>query len=671
VLATNTSGLSIESLAQSLPWELKARFLGIHFFNPPRYMRLVEFIPNTHTHKLLLEQLEEFFVVRLGKGVVYAKDTPNFIGNRIGVFSVLSILRHADNFRLAPDKVDALTGLVIGRPKSATCRTMDIVGLDVMRHVVQTMQKDLKEDPWHSYFQLPAWVEELINRGSLGQKSCSGIYEKVSGNIQVFDASSKQYRPIHPKLNATIAEIVKLPWALKLKRLYESAEDEAQFLWCCFRDLFHYSAYHLREIADSTRDVDLTMRWGYGWNHGPFEIWQQAGVSWVKDTLNQEIMQGKTVNAQLPAWLSTIHDNGFYTDKGAFGPSASTYIPRSKQSFYQRQLSHERFPGEAPLTGRTIFENDGVVMWTIDDKFAIVSFKSKKNSISHAVLEGIHESLERAEKEYQALIIWQRQEPNFSVGANLQEILQAAKTRKFETINALIQDFQHVASKLKFSEIPIVAAIEGLCLGGGTEFALHAYRRVAHFESYIGLPEAGIGLIPAGGGCKEMLLRANQRTLASQNLIALEKIFFHIAKSEISSNAKEARMMWYLDPADSIVMNAHEVLYEALRIAQSVSGPNYQPPIPAKITVAGKEALANLQAILINLREGNFISDHDLRVGNLLAKVCCGGVVDTNSVVDEKWLLDLERNVFMELVESELSLLRIEHILSTGKPLRN
>lgn len=672
VFATNTSGLSITELAKTLPENLQPRFLGVHFFNPPRYMKLVECIPHSNTSLKLMEKLEEFLVVRLGKGVIYAKDTPNFIGNRVGVFSMLSVLHHAEQFGLTPDVVDALTGPVIGRPKSATFRTMDIVGLDTMRHVVATMQDSLKEDPWASFFKLPQWFDELVNKGALGQKSGKGIYKKEGNKILVFDVKENHYRPSHPKAHPGVLDILKKPLDEQMSALKAYDHPQAQFLWACFRDCFHYCAYHLNTIAQNTRDVDLAMRWGYGWATGPFETWQQAGFEKVKQLIEQDIKDQKTMaSVALPDWLNSLKQEAFFNQTGAYSPHADHFEPRSGLTFYQRQLARERFPGEQELQGQIIFENDGLICWTLEGQHAIVSFKTKKNSISQTVLEGMLEAIERAEHEYDSLILWQKNGSDFSVGANLKEILEAIKSKNYNQIDQMIQCFHNVASRLKYASIPTISAISGLCLGGGNEFALHTTKRVVALESYIGLPEVAIGVIPAGGGCKELALRAYQAANSAFDLKPLETIFQCVAKAQVSTSAKEAQKLGYLKPSDRIVMNSQEVLFEALKEANALSGPNYAAQLPAKIAVAGKTAFANFQAMLVNMREGHFISDHDYLVGTLLAEVFAGGQVDEGSLVGEQWLFDLEKAAFMQLIETELTAKRIEHTLTTGKPLRN
>ncbi|MEO7251807.1 MAG: 3-hydroxyacyl-CoA dehydrogenase family protein, partial [Arenimonas sp.] len=383
VLASNTSGLSINSLAEVLDKSLHQRFCGVHFFNPPRYMHLAELIPCASTDTAVLEGLESFLVTTLGKGVVYAKDTPNFIGNRIGVFSILSTLHHTAAFGLGFDEVDALTGPLLGRPKSATYRTSDVVGLDTMAHVIKTMADTLPDDPWHSYFKAPEWLQALIAKGALGQKTGAGIFQKRGKDIFVLDLKAQDYRPAAGEAAPEVVEILKIrnP-ADKFARLRASAHPQAQFLWAAFRDLFHYSAFHLESIADTARDVDLALRWGYGWSLGPFETWQAAGWQQVAAWIGEDIAAGKTMaNAPLPAWAldgrQAVHEAG-----GSFSPARGALVPRSGNPVYKRQRFPDPVLGEIFPPGETVFETDAVRMWHDGDGIAVLGFKTKMNTIS-------------------------------------------------------------------------------------------------------------------------------------------------------------------------------------------------------------------------------------------------------------------------------------------------
>jgi len=394
IVASNTSGLSINTLAEALPETLRTRFCGVHFFNPPRYMHLVELIPQRATDPAVLDALEGFLVTALGKGVVRAKDTPNFIGNRIGVFSILATMHHTQQFGLGFDTVDALTGPAIGRPKSATYRTADVVGLDTMEHVIKTMADTLPDDPWHGYFKSPAWLEALIAQGALGQKTGAGFYRKAGKDIVVLDLASKDYRPSQQKPSDALAAIlaIKDP-AERFAKLRASQEPQAQFLWAVFRDLFHYTAYHLADIAETARDVDFAIRWGYGWKLGPFETWQAAGWQQIATWINADIAAGKTMSkAPLPAWV-TDGRSGVHGSDGSFAPRSGAHLARSTHPVYQRQIYPDALLGERFDQGQTLWENAGVRLWTLGDDLGIVSFKTKMHTVNDAVLDGVQESV--------------------------------------------------------------------------------------------------------------------------------------------------------------------------------------------------------------------------------------------------------------------------------------
>lgn len=672
IFATNTSGLNIEKLAQELPQHLQTQFCGVHFFNPPRYMKLVEIIPHPKTDVNLLAQLETFLVSRLGKGVVYAKDTPNFIGNRIGVFSLLATLYHGRELGLTPDIVDALTGPLIGRPKSATYRTMDVVGLDTMAHVVNTLKQDLKNDPWFEYFDLPDWITQLIEKGALGQKKGIGVYKKVGSQIQVYDFHDKTYRLAKPVIDNEVMIILreKDPQS-RFSALRGSKNPQAQFLWCVFRDLFHYCAYHLETIAKTSRDIDLAMRWGYGWQQGPFEIWQSAGWDKIAAWINDEIKEGQAMGrAPLPAWVNKAGFKGPYEQGKSYSPQTQTFEAASSLPVYCRQYFPDQMLTEYPNEGDTVFETPAVRMWTLGDRIPILSFKSKKNCIGPDVLEGIQEAIARAEKDYDALILWQRHDHDFSVGANLNAVSEASSNRG-DHIEKFVSAFQKTALALRYAQIPTVAAIRGLTLGGGCELSMHATRIVAAFETYIGLVEVGVGLLPAGGGSKELAYRAANRAIEGDIFKSLQVYFGQIAQAKVSTSAMEAKQMNYLRPQDVIVFNNEELLFMAKKQASMLSDLTYHPPLRPKFAVAGKPAIANFQSYLVNLREGDFISDHDFFIGSQVAHVLCGGNVEAGSIVDEDWMLRLEREGILALAQTTKTMERIKYTLEKGKPLRN
>ncbi|CAG9932501.1 3-hydroxyacyl-CoA dehydrogenase/enoyl-CoA hydratase family protein [Candidatus Nitrotoga arctica] len=711
IFASNTSGLSINELAQAFPEAQRHRFCGIHFFNPPRYMHLVELIPCASTDATLLDRLEEFLVSTLGKGVVRAKDTPNFIANRIGVFSLLATLHHAHRLGLGFDTVDALTGRYLGRPKSATFRTLDVVGLDVFAHVVDTMRNNLADDPWYTHFALPDWLDKLIEEGALGQKTKRGVYQKVGNKIHVFDLDLQTYRLSEDKLDDAVKDILReRDWAKKLAALHASARPQAQFLWVVFCDLFHYCAVHLEGIANNARDLDFAVRWGFGWDSGPFEIWQMAGWQKVVGWVNEDIAAGRTMSsAPLPGWVTDATRNEVHSAQGSYSPGSNQYQARSTLPVYDRQEFPDRLPGEAMQYGETIFETEAVRMWHTDNDIAILSFKTKMHIISSELLDDILRVLDEAEENWLALIIWQT-EPPFSAGANLLQLMQgvqevgeeqsggffgkfkgAVQRVKYtvagggglsEIVNAatgnvprvedVIVKFQRVSQRLKYAQVPTIAAVDGLALGGGCEISIHCTRIVAVLESYIGLVETGVGLLPSGGGCKEMTQRAAAEAKGGDIFPFLRRYFQNIAMGEVSKSAELAREMGYLRASDRIVMNHFELLHVAKQEALALVATAYRPPlIQRQIPVAGRVGIASFKASMVNMLEGGFISEHDYAIGSRVAEVMCGGDVEVGSMVDEQWLLDLERRNFLELLAMDKTQERIEYMLRNSKPLRN
>ncbi len=419
VLASNTSGLSINALADVLSVHLHERFCGVHFFNPPRYMHLVELIPCAKTTPEVLSGLEAFLTTTLGKGVVHAKDTPNFIGNRIGVFSMLSTMYHTEQYKLGFDVVDALTGPAIGHPKSATYRTADVVGLDTMAHVIKTMQDTLAADPWHAFFKTPVVIDALISKGALGQKSGAGFYRKVGKDILMLDPVKADYVAQTGKISDEVGAILKLKSPSEMfAKLRASADPQAQFLWATHRDLFHYAAFHLSDIASTARDVDFAMRWGYGWQLGPFETWQAAGWAQVAQWINEDIAAGKTMaKAPLPAWAADPKRTGVHAAEGSYSPSADKYLPRSSEPVYQRQLFPQTVLGSKIDKGTSVFETDDARCWHAGDDIAVLSFKTKMHTISAGVIDAVHRAVDEAERGFKGLVIWQDSEP-FSAGAD-------------------------------------------------------------------------------------------------------------------------------------------------------------------------------------------------------------------------------------------------------------
>ena len=681
IFASNTSGLSITELSNGFSDELKKRFCGVHFFNPPRYMHLVELIPTATTDAKTLDDLETFATTTLGKGVVRAKDTPNFIANRVGVFSILAVIAEAEKYGLSFDVVDDLTGAKLGRAKSATFRTADVVGLDTMAHVIKTMEDNLKDDPFAAQYPVPAVLKALVEKGALGQKSGAGFYKKEGKEIKVLNPATGEYVTGGAKADELVARILKRPAAERFKLLRETDHPQAQFLWAIFRDVFHYIALHLESIADNARDVDFAIRWGFGWNEGPFETWQSAGWKQIAEWVSEDIAAGKSLSsAPLPAWVSEV--NGAHTPAGSYAPATKSYTARSALPVYARQAFPAALVGEQsadPKTaGTTVHEDDVIRLWHQNDGVLIASFKSKMNTIGPEVLAGLNKAVDIAEQDFQGLVIWQTASINggpFSAGADLQAAMPLFMKGGAAAVEPFVAAFQDAAMRIKYAQVPVVAAMAGLALGGGCEIPMHCAARVAHHETYIGLVELGVGLVPAGGGLKEAALRASQAAGAYgfTNLTEFVKPWFqNVAMAKVSKSAREAQEMGFLAHTDTVVFNVHELLHVAKSQAKALANAGYRPPLAAaNVFAAGPSVQATLQSIIANMRDGGFISAYDGELATRVANIATGGGVEAGTMVDEAWLLKLERKHFLEALSHPKTQERVMGMLSTGKPVRN
>ncbi len=677
ILVSNTSGLSVNALAATLPPALRARFCGVHFFNPVRSMRLVELIPAQSTAPALVDQLETFATRRLGKACVRAFDTPNFIANRIGTFAFVAAMHYTERFGLGFEEVDALTGPLIGRPGSATYRTLDLIGLDTIQNVLNGLPQVLGDDPWCEYFRAPVWMRGLVERGSLGQKTKGGIYRKEPAGLTVLDGSGPGYRALTGKLEPELQELLRDGLnASSLSALREHGRPQGQFLWSVLRDLWHYSAVHLHSIAHSAREVDLAMRWGYGWERGPFETWQSAGWRDVALAIDADVRAGRSMSTTpLPSWVLDGR-TGVHGAEGSYSARENRALSRSVLPVYGRQLRPQPLVGEpGPAAGTTVFEHHGVRLWHLDDAsdVHVVTLESRGGTLGPEVVEGMAEALARSEREAQALVIW-RPDPPFSFGADLRAVAALVQAQDWATIDRILRRFQALNAAIRHAAIPVVAAACGRALGGGCELLMHSATVVAAIETQPGLVEAGVGLIPAGGGCKELAVRASrqaERTLQNEVLPFIQPLFQSVAAAATADNAFEAIRLGLLRDADVIVPNSQEVLYVALARARALAAA-WQPPLPARrIQVAGRGGVATLQSSLLNLREGGMISAHDYRVGTALARALCGGDVESGTRVDEQWLLDVECHEFIELLRTPTTQQRIQHTLETGSLLRN
>ena len=700
VLVTNTSGLSIQKIAEHSPESLRSRIFGVHFFNPPRYLPLVELIRTSFSDEKLLHKAEGFITSALGKEVVYAKDSPAFIANRIGVFSFLAVLKHAENFSLSADTVDALTGKRVGRPASATFRTLDVVGLDVMSNVVKNIYENAKDDPWVELFKLPDWIDNLIAEGSLGSKTKKGIYEKIGKDIYVYDPASDQYRLSDKTISSEVKKILKENGNIEnsLLALSKCDDPQAQFLWSVHRDVFHYACYQLEHVAETVRCVDLALKSGFAWQRGIFEQVQLTGWSEVRDSLNMDINNGAALSSEsLPSW---VLDKSFvYSDEGAYDPNKNQYTPRSSHPVYDRQLFKPLLKGEKQHQQDILLDGESTKLVNIGDGVASISFKTKMNVLSSSVLTELPKCLDFLEDNgFNALIFKQEQE-HFCAGANLYEIISAiklgllekdpgvtskAKKKAFElmhpelpklgklySIKKIVAMLQELFMRLKHGKILTIAAVDGLALGGGCELLLHCNKVVASMNSYIGLVEVGIGALPAGCGSKEMTLRAYTNKETDDIFPLLSKYFEQIAMAKVSASALEAKEMGYLKADDVIIANPNELLYVAKQQALALLDSGFKSPLDSTFKVVGKAGYANIMAQVANLHEGHFISEHDNYIVTHLAKVMTGSKVEENTTVNSQMILDLERKYFIKLLSTKKTQDRIEYMLRNSKPLRN
>ncbi len=693
IVASNTSGLSITKLSEALPESIKPRFCGIHFFNPPRYMTLVELINTPTTMPEVLDQLEAFVTTMLGKGVVRAKDTPNFVANRVGIAGMMATMKEAENFGLTYDVVDDLTGKKMGRASSGTFRTADVVGLDTMAHVVKTMQDNLGPDektgdPFFALYTTPPVLAKLLEQGALGQKTGAGFYKKVGKDILRLDPAAKggtgDYVPAGGKAETIVERMLKKPAAERLKLLRESTNPQAQFLWAIQRDSFHYAAVHLESIADNARDVDFAMRWGFGTKQGPFELWQEAGWLQVATWVKEDIDAGKALSkAPLPAWVfeGPVPTKGVHTLEGSWSPARKAYVPASKLPVYQRQLFPEAVLGSgagSPLkSGTELFKNEEIRVWTLGGdlgEVVIASITAKLHLISPAVIEGLLKAVEIAEAGYQGLVIWSPDDV-FSAGANLESLMPVFMKLGSKGIKPEVKKLQDALLRLRYALVPVVAAMRGIALGGGNEIAIHCARRVAHMETYMGFVEVGVGLVPAGGGLAYVARRAAEMAGAGNANADVQKFvldgFTSAAMAKVGTSAIESRKLGYLLWSDVIVPHKDELLFIAIAQAKAMAASGYRPPARAMFPMAGRNAISTIKGQLANMRDGGFISAHDFHISTLIAEVVCGGDVDAGSLVTEEYLMAMERERFCALLDHPKTQERIMGMLQTGKPVRN
>jgi 3-hydroxyacyl-CoA dehydrogenase len=603
----------------------------------------------------------------------------------VGIAGMLATIHEAQTYGLSYDVVDDLTGKKLGRASSGTFRTADVVGLDTMSHVIKTLQDNLADDPFFPSYATPPVLKALMEKGALGQKTGAGFYKKVGKDILRLDPAKADYVPGQEagtyvpaggKADPIVDRMLKKPAAERLKLLRESSNPQAQFLWAILRDAFHYAAVHLESIADCARDVDFAMRWGFGVKQGPFELWQDAGWQQVAEWVKADIDAGKALcSAPLPVWVFDGR-TGVHTAEGSWSPSRKGYVPRSTLPVYQRQHFPESVGAAVnPLqAGTEVFKNDDVGVWTLDGQVLIASITCKLHLISPAVIEGLLKAVELAEAGYDGLVIWSPDDV-FSAGANLESLMPVFMKHGSKGIKPEIKKLQDALLRVRYAQVPVVAALRGIALGGGNEIAIHCARRVAAMESYMGFVEVGVGLLPAGGGLAYVARRAAEMASAGNANADIMKFvtdgFTNAAMAKVGTSAIESRKLGYLLWSDVIVPHKDELLFVAITQAKAMAASGYRPPAKALFPVAGRSAIATIKGQLANMRDGGFISAHDFHISTLIAEVVCGGDVDAGSLVTEEYLHAMERDRFCSLLDHPKSQERIMGMLSTGKPVRN
>ncbi len=686
-VSTNTSGLPVRLISEGRSDDFQQHFCGTHFFNPPRYMKLLELIPGPQTKRDVLDALGDFCDRRLGKGIVVAKDTPNFIANRIGTFSMMNVFRLMEKFDLTIEEVDACTGPAIGNPKSATFRTADLVGLDVLVHVVRNIYENATADERRDWYKVPALIEEMLKRGWMGEKSGQGFYKRVRGGegekeILSLDWKSLDYRP-RVKAKFGSIEMGKSIEDLgeRLRSLTSARDKAGEFLWAQISEVCCYAARRVPEIADSVVDIDRAMRWGFAAEMGPFEVWDALGVAETAKRLESEQREVPPLVANL---LAAGYTSFYKSQQGRtlfFDAAAGNirYEPQPAGIIFLKSLREQN---------KVVDANPGASLMDLRDGVLCCEFHSKMNAIGGDTVQMLHAGLERLRSDFDAMVI-ANQAVNFSVGANIMLLLMTAQDEEWDDIHYAVRQFQNVNLALKYAPKPVVAAPQGLALGGGCEISLHCARIHAAAEAYIGLVETGVGLIPGGGGCKEMVIRANERAVgallaapssdaASADLDlyhAFKPVFENIAMAKVGASAEESRTLGYLRPSDPVCMNRDRLVADAKQTALALARTGWRapavPPTEPSIRVLGEQLIAAAKLAVHMMLRGEYISEYDAHVARKLAWVLAGGSLSTPQLVSEQYLLDLEREAFVSLCAEHKTQARIAHTLKTGKPLRN
>lgn len=666
LITSNTSGIPIQSMSDGRNEDFQKHFCGTHFFNPPRYLKLFEIIPGPKTSDEVLDFLNEYGEKFLGKTSVVAKDTPAFIGNRIGIFGIQSLFHQVKEMGLSVTDVDKLTGPVIGRPKSATFRTVDVVGLDTLVHVANGIYENCPEDEAHRLFKLPDFINQMVKKNRLGSKTGQGFYKKVGKDILELDLDTLEYRSGKKTQFATLEKTKNIDKPIdRFAVLVEGTDKAGEFYRKNFAGLFAYVSNRIPEIADELYKIDDAMKAGFGWENGPFEIWDAIGVE-------KGIALAQADGHKVAGWVSEMIASGnknFYTVKDG---NTYFYDISSKQQI--------KIPGQDAFIiinnireSKKVWSNGETHIQYLGDGILNLEFNSKMNTIGGGVLQGINKAIDLAEKEYQGLVIG-NQAANFSVGANIGMIFMMAVEQEYEELNMAIKYFQDTIMRVRYSSIPVVVAPHGMTLGGACEMSMHADKVVAATETYIGLVEFGVGVIPGGAGTKEMTLRAADTFKPGDvELNVLREYFLAIGMAKVSTSAYEAYDLGYFQKGkDIVVVNKDRLIAEAKKHALLLAEAGYTKPIErTDIKVLGKQALGMFLVGTDQMVAGNYISEHDQKIANKLAYVMAGGDLSEPTLVSERYLLDLEREAFLSLCTERKTLERIQYMLTKGKPLRN
>ncbi|WP_199615427.1 3-hydroxyacyl-CoA dehydrogenase/enoyl-CoA hydratase family protein [Paenibacillus alkalitolerans] len=669
IVSTNTSGISVNAMSADCGMEFRKHFLGTHFFNPPRYMKLLEVIPGEATDPAVVAFIREFGERRLGKGVVVAKDTPNFIANRIGTYGILVTLQEMAKKGYTVEEIDAVTGPAMGRPKSATFRTLDLVGLDTFIHVAENVRDNVNDAAEKAVFEVPPAISELVGRGWLGEKSGQGFYKKVKGSggsvIQALQLGTLEYAD-SVKVGGASLEAAKAAKGAraKLQALLGGGDKYSELAWNVIAPVLVYSAEKLGEVADSVVDIDNAMKWGFNWELGPFETWDAIGVRASAERMKSE---GLFVPAWVDEWLAAGNETFYKSDGGKMFYVSNGGFARLERS--EREISLRECKSDP---GRVIRSNAGASLIDIGDDVACLEFHSPNNAIAGDILTMIAQSAEEVRRNWRGLVV-ANEGRNFCVGANLMLLLMEAQDEAWDEVDRIIKMFQDSMMALKRLEKPVVAAPHRMTLGGGVEACLPADAVLFSAETYYGLVETGVGLIPAGGGCKEMALRVSSAALSPEDDLqpAINKAFETIAMAKVTTSGANARDLGYMRDGDRVVVNESHRVYEAKRMVLALDAAGYALPPEEKIRVVGRDGKAVLQMGAYTMRQGGYISDHDLLIAGKLAHVLCGGDVPSGASVSEQYLLDLEREAFLSLCGEPKTQARMQHMLAKGKPLRN